>query len=467
MAVAYIDGDEGDHGCHADADRPRRHRPGRVRTLPAAAAAGLRGDLGRDAAEILLLAFALPAISAEFGLSRAAGGLLVTSTFLGMLVGAWFWGLVADRVGRRAGFQLTVLIFAVFGTLSALAPNPSTLMVLRALTGFGLGGALPLDFALYAEYLPSRNRGRDLVLLESFWALGTIAAAGLALLLVPTVGWRPLLASSALAAGLVWWIRRQVPESPRYLAASGRPAEARQVLAQVAEANRTPLPAGELQAATRGPVVGMATLWSRPYRAITAVLWVAWFAISLGYYGVFSWLPTVLIDRGYSFLRTYQYAFLLALAQVPGYLSAALLVERWGRRATLAAYLTASGLFTWLFAVADTTAGLVVAGALMSFFALGAWGALYAYTPEVYPTQVRATGMGTASGMTRVAGALAPLIGGLLLPVSMVAALTVYAGAFLVGGLAVLATHAETRGRPLADTIDEPAAGGDHAAADA
>jgi putative MFS transporter len=100
----------------------------------------------------------------------------------------------------------------------------------------------------------------------------------------------------------------------------------------------------------------------------------------------------------------------------------------------------------------------------MSFFALGAWGALYAYTPEVYPTQVRATGMGTASGMTRIAGALAPLIGGLLLPVSLSAALTVYAGAFLVGGLAVLAARAETRGRPLADTIQEPAAGDDHGA---
>jgi MFS transporter, putative metabolite:H+ symporter len=417
-----------------------------------------------DAAEVLLLAFALPAISAEFGLSRAAGGLLVTSTFLGMLVGAWFWGLVADRVGRRAGFQLTVLVFAIFGTLSALAPNVGTLMLLRVLTGFGLGGALPLDFALYAEYLPSRNRGRNLVLLESFWALGTVAAAGLALLLVPSVGWRPLLASSALAAALVFWIRRQVPESPRYLAASGHAAEARQVLARVAEANRQPLPAGELQAAARGPAVGMATLWSRPFRAITTVLWVAWFAISLGYYGVFSWLPTVLVDRGFSFLRTYQYAFLLALAQVPGYLSAAWLVERWGRRATLAAYLTASALFTWLFAVADTTAGLVLAGSLMSFFTLGAWGALYAYTPEVYPTQVRATGMGTASGMTRVAGALAPLVGGLLLPVSLAAALTVYAGAFLVGGLAVLAVRTETRGQPLADTVDEPVTGDDHAA---
>lgn len=139
-------------------------------------------------------------------------------------------------------------------------------MVLRALTGFGLGGALPLDFALYAEYLPSRNRGRNLVLLESFWALGhgrrrrPGPAAG------PHRGLAAPAGLLALAAALVFWIRRQVPESPRYLAASGHAAQARQVLAQVAEANRQPLPAGELQAATRGPAVRMASLWSRPYR---------------------------------------------------------------------------------------------------------------------------------------------------------------------------------------------------------
>jgi putative MFS transporter len=416
-----------------------------------------------DAAEILLIAFALPAISAEFGLSRAAGGLLVTATFLGMLVGAWFWGVVSDRVGRRVGFQLTIVIFALFGTASAFAPNPVVLAVLRALTGFGLGGALPLDFSLYAEFLPSRNRGRNLVLLESFWALGTVAAAGLAVLLVPTVGWRPLLASSALAAVLVLWVRYHVPESPRYLMAAGREAEAKRVLAQVAEANGRRLPAGDLAVARGGRAAGVATLWNRRFRAVTAVLWLAWFAISLGYYGVFTWLPTVLIERGFSFLRTYEYTFLLALAQVPGYLSAAYLIERWGRRATLATYLAASGAFTYLFAVATSTAALVAAGALMSFFSLGAWGALYAYTPEVYPTEIRTTGMGTASSMTRVAGALAPLIGGLLLPVSLVAALTVYAAAFLVGGLAVLAGGAETRGRPLADTVVEPAPGSDQA----
>jgi hypothetical protein len=139
-----------------------------------------------DAAEVLLIGFALPAIRAEFGLDPVTGGLLATVTFVGMLLEAWLWDPVADRVGRRLGFMTTVAIFAVFGLLSAFAPNVAWLLVRRLLTGFGLGGALPLDFALYAEYLPSRNRGRNLVLLESFWAGGTIIAAGLAWLLVPT-----------------------------------------------------------------------------------------------------------------------------------------------------------------------------------------------------------------------------------------------------------------------------------------
>lgn len=418
-----------------------------------------------DAAEILLIAFALPAITAEFGVTRATGGLLVTATFLGMLVGAWFWGIIADRIGRRVGMQWTVLIFAVFGALSALAPNLTTLAVLRALTGFGLGGALPLDFSLYAEYLPRHNRGRNLVLLESFWALGTIAAAGLAVLLIPTVGWRPLLASSAVAAALVLWIRRRIPESPRYLVTRGRTDEASAVLAAVAEANGRAMPHGELVAPAPGPRASLATLWDRRFRVTTATLWAAWFAISLGYYGVFTWLPSVFVNRGFTFLSSYQNTLILALAQIPGYLSAAWLIERWGRRATLGSYLAASGVFTYLFAVAGDTATLVTAGALMSFFSLGAWGALYAYTPEVYPTEIRTTGVGAASSLSRVAGAVAPLIGGLLLPVSLPAALSVYAAAFMLGGLTVLVAGQETRNEALADTTgDVGLAGSDRTA---
>lgn len=364
------------------------------------------------------------------------------------------WGPLSDRIGRRLGFQLTVAIFAVFGLLSALAPNITWLIILRGVTGFGLGGALPLDFSLYAEYLPTRNRGRNLVLLESFWALGTIIAAGLAWVLVPTVGWRPLLASSGFAALLVLWIRARVPESPRYLSVSGRPQEAQRVIAEVAEYNGRPVPSRSISAAATGEQATVASLFRPQFRRSTIMLWSAWFCISLAYYGLFVWLPTVFVRQGFDFLQTYGYTFLLALAQVPGYFSAAWLVERWGRKPTLVSYLGISGLATFLFALAPSTALLVTGGALMSFFSLGAWGALYAYTPEMYPTVIRGTGFGYASGMTRIAGALAPTLGGFLLPLSLVAPLSVYAVAFIVGGLVVWTLGVETRDQPLSDTME-------------
>src|ERR671915_1723082 len=201
-----------------------------------------------DAAEVLLLGFALPSVIGEFGITTAQGGLIASATFAGMLVGAWFWGTISDYIGRRIGFQVTVMIFALFGLLSAFAPGWEWLAILRFLTGFGLGGALPLDFSVYAEFLPSENRGRNLVLLESFWAVGTIIAAGLAWLIVPGFGWRPLLATSAVAAILVLWIRRSVPESPRYLAISGKADEAREILAGIARQNGQPVPEQDLVA---------------------------------------------------------------------------------------------------------------------------------------------------------------------------------------------------------------------------
>ena len=164
-----------------------------------------------DAAEVLMVAFALPAVIKEFGITPAQGGLIASATFLGMLVGAWFWGTISDRIGRRTGFMITVGIFAVFGIASAFAPNAVWLAIFRALTGFGLGGALPLDFSLFAEYLPRKNRSRWLVILESFWGLGTLTAAGRAWLIIPNYGWRSFMATPALAARLGFWIRVRVP----------------------------------------------------------------------------------------------------------------------------------------------------------------------------------------------------------------------------------------------------------------
>ena len=152
-------------------------------------------------------------------------------------------------------------------------------------------------------------------------------------------------------------------------------------------------------------------------------------------------------------LPVYQNTFILALAQLPGYFSAAYLVERWGRRRTLAFYLVASGVFTYLFAAATSLNMLVAMGIWMSFFTLGAWGALYAYTPEAYPTNLRGTGMGAASGWTRIAGALAPSLGAALIGASLALPLTIFALAFVVGGVAALGLPLETSQRELADAV--------------
>jgi putative MFS transporter len=157
------------------------------------------------------------------------------------------------------------------------------------------------------------------------------------------------------------------------------------------------------------PPTRLRQLWARPLRRATVGLWLTWFGINFAYYGAFIWLPTLLVQRGYPLVRSFEFTLLITLAQLPGYAVSAWLIERWGRRPTLATFLAGSALAALFFAAADSTATILAAGCLLSFFNLGAWGALYAATPEVYPTSVRATGAGWAAGFGRLASILAPL----------------------------------------------------------
>lgn len=406
-----------------------------------------------DAMEVLIIGFVLPAIIVVWGLSPGQAGLVGAATFAGMFVGAWGWGVAADRIGRRRVFLITVLLDAVFGLASALSPNLWVLIVLRFLTGTAIGGTLPVDYAVMAEFLPARARGRFLVYLESFWAVGTIVVALLAWAIIPALpeqGWRWLLAASALPGLLGYWLRVSVPESPRYLLVQGREAEARAVLASVARANGVALQLDGLAAAP--PAGPRPSIWGGGLARRTALLSLVWFALALGYYGIFTWLPSIFVRQGFDFVRSYGYLVLLAVAQLPGYALAAYLVDQIGRRNTLALFLVGGAAGSYLFVAAGEPWQIVASGMLLSFALLGAWGALYTITPELYPTEVRATGMGWASAMARVAGIIAPTLGGALLALSLPLALSVYAVAFMVGAAATLLIREETRGRHLDDT---------------
>ncbi len=275
-----------------------------------------------------------------------------------MLVGAWGFGALADRVGRRSVFLVTIALNAIFALCSAVAPSFELLLLCRFLNGLAVGGTLPVDYAIMAEYLPKRERGRFLVYLESFWALGTVAIALIAWAIVPQLpetGWRWILAINALPGMLGFWVRLSVPESPRFLLVRGNLEGAKRVLARVAEINGVGLELSGLTAAPPAPRRNTTTALFAPALAPrTLLLAVIWLGLSFGYYGVFTWLRPIFVGQGVAVLGTYWFLILLALAQLPGYALAAYSLERLGQRPTLALFLFSSAAASMVFAVSGS-----------------------------------------------------------------------------------------------------------------
>jgi putative MFS transporter len=399
-----------------------------------------------DAFDVSLLSFVLAALISAWHLMPETIGLVASVNLAGMAIGAALAGTWADRVGRRQLFMLTLLIYSAASGLSGLSVALWMLLLLRFVVGLGLGGELPVTTVLVTEFLPTRLRGRGIILLESFWALGGIVAAAVAVLVIPSWGWRAAFFLSVLPALYVLYLRRGIPESPRYLNRAGRPDVAERVVDVVA-GRATAVP--DVAPRVRGEALRV--LWSRRWIRHTIVLWVLWFMMNFAYYGMFLWLPSVLVDRGFSLVHSLQYTFLITLVELPGYWSAAWLVDRLGRRPTLIVYLVLAAAAAFLFGNATSVSQVLWSGGALAFFNLGAWGVTYTYTAEQYPTLLRATGTGWAMGVGRVGGIVGPFVVGALLAAHTPAAsvFLLFTGAMMLAALVVLAGGRETAGKTL------------------
>ena len=304
-----------------------------------------------DSMDTGLIAFVLPLLIKEWGLSATQAGMLGSIGLVGMALGAVAAGTLADRVGRKTVFSVTIVLYSLATGLCAVAPNYELLVLFRFLVGLGLGGELPVAATLVTEYVPGRARGRFMVLLESFWAVGWLLAALIAYFIIPATGWRTAFLIGALPALYTMVIRMHLPESVRYLLKKRKIEEARKIVSSLEERchmEPRPLEVTEKDVAeeTKG---SFTALWTSRFIKRTVMLWLVWFGIVFSYYGVFMWLPSLVFKQGFTVVKTFEYVLVMTLSQLPGYAAAAWLVDRLGRRYTLSLFLLGSGIASYFF----------------------------------------------------------------------------------------------------------------------
>lgn len=415
-----------------------------------------------DSMDTGLISFVLPVLAKEWGLSPEQVGWIGSIGLIGMALGAVLAGTIADRLGRKKVFAATVILYSVSTGLCAVAWSYESLLVFRFLVGFGLGGELPVAATLMSEYAPSSLRGRFIVLLESFWGVGWLVAACISYLLIPQFGWKIAFLIGALPAIYVFLIRLHMPESIRYLISKNKIDEAKKIILSLEKKLNVEsknfdenLSASEL-GSEKTAQPKFSSLWSPQFRIRTIMLWAAWFGIVYSYYGIFMWLPSIVFAQGFAVVKTFEYVLIMTLAQLPGYFAAAWLVDKIGRRYTLSSFLLMSGVCSYFFGNATSATEILFFGSAMSFFNLGAWGVIYTYTPELYPTSIRALGSGWAAGFGRIGGMLAPMFVGVLLandaPMNLIFAM--FASVFVLISVIVLSLGIESKQKSL-EEIDK------------
>jgi MFS transporter, putative metabolite:H+ symporter len=380
-------------------------------------------------------------------------GLVNSAALAGSLCGSLALGRLADRIGRRSIFQYSILWYALFTALTALAWGPWSVMTFRFLAGLGIGAMLVVDPSMLTEYLPPQRRGRLLVFLDFWWPVGLLLATGLSWIFIGhSIGgdnsWRWLFLAASFPAFLAFLVRRTLPESPYFLARRGRDKEAAEVLTEI---TGKPVEEGDFSAPEE-PESSARELAEPRWRGRATTTALVWIALNISYYGLFLWLPFVLqAEKNFS-INVYLLLALSALSQFPGYGAAIWLVERIGRKPTLAAFLILGGVSAYAFAVADSQGVYVTALFFVGFFNLGAWGAVYPYTSELFPTRLRSTAFGVMEGVGKAAAIAGPYIFGNLKDAtgSTTWSLTFVAIVMAAGGIVAAIFGRETRGHRLA-----------------
>jgi putative MFS transporter len=416
-----------------------------------------------DAFDALSLAFVLPVLVPLWGLSPGQIGSLISIGYLGQFLGALIFGSLAEAIGRVRAAAAAVAIMSVMSLGCAMAPGFAVLVVCRFVQGVGVGGEMPVAAVYINELSKARGRGRFFLLYEMLFPIGLMMTGQIGAVLVPMFGWQVMFLIGGIPGLVITWLLLRLPESPRWLISKRRFAEAEAIVREMeAYSPRPPAPAGELATGTSSSAARLTPtprgtwteLVGRAYRRRTVVVWTLWWCAYFITNGLNNWMPT-LYNRVYSLdlQQSLRAGTLTNVVQVIVLLGCAFVIDRTGRRLwTVASFAAGALMLGMLGFFGAHSVVAVIALVTLSYGIVGTANAvLYLYTPEIYPTRMRAIGTGAATCWLRLASAVAPLLVGYIVAAGGIRSVfLMFAGVAVIGALAA-AFMLETRNRALED----------------
>jgi putative MFS transporter len=410
-----------------------------------------------DAFNALSLAFALPTLIRLWHISPKQSGLLISASYVGQLAGALVFSALAEKVGRIRGTTAAIAIMSIMSFGCALAGNFPALLACRLVQGIGVGGEMPVAATYINELSRTHGRGRFFLLYEMIFPLGLMATGQIGAWIVPSFGWSSIFILGGIPGLIITVLVARLPESPRWLISKGRLREAEAIVGQIeaSTSRRTPRPAASGSVAPSRLAQGgnWTELLSTLYRGRTLIVWTLWASAFFVANGLNNWMPSLYNTVYHLSLRqSLRAASLTNVAQVAVLCICAFSIDLIGRRNwTVAAFVLGGGTLALLGIVGAENVMSVMVLATLGYGLIGSVNAvLYLYTPEIYPTRIRAIGTGLATSWLRIASAAGPALVGF-----MVGAKGIHSVFLMFAGMSIVGAWAATRMVETSDRVLE------------
>ncbi len=372
-----------------------------------------------DGYDLVIYGVVLPLLMEQWNLDPYVAGLLGSSALFGMMFGAMGFGMLSDKFGRKRTIIMCVVLFSLTTVINGFATTPWQFGILRFIAGLGIGGVMPNVVSLMSEYAPKKSRSTLVALMFSGYAVGGMMSAGLGIWIVPNYGWEIMFYLAAVPMLILPLMMKFLPESVAFLVAQKREDEARTILQKVAPARGIGAEDRLVVPPTKEDKAPVLELFRGGRAFSTTMFWIAFFCCLMMVYALGSWLPKLMSMAGYALSSSLMFLMVLNIGAIIGAVGGGWLADRFSLRSVLVSFFVLGSVSLVTLGYENPTWFLYTLMGIAGATTIGSQILLYAYVAQYYPTSIRSTGLGWASGIGRNGAIFGPMVGGTLLALAL------------------------------------------------